>query len=221
MKIDDIKKRVDELINMAGLVLKSRRGTDFGEFVSSESFNEFRSASLSFLRNTFGVEHPFYKEFYENSKNARPSITEIGRGILKAAKQEIDGGWIFTVKGLISVEVFTDYIEMAEHLLTEGYKDPSAVLIGSTLEAHLRELSKTNGIDMEVKNTKGNLVPKRADLLNSDLTKAGIYSSAYHKQIIAWLSIRNSAAHGQYSEYTNEEIKLMLQGIRQFMLTTK
>lgn len=56
--------------------------------------------------------------------------------------------------------------------------------------------------------------------MNSDLARANIYSSAYQKQIIAWLGIRNSAAHGKYSEYSKEEVSLMLQGIRQFILTT-
>jgi len=39
--------------------------------------------------------------------------------------------------------------------------------------------------------------------------------------LVIWLGIRNSAAHGKYSEYTKEEISLMLQGIRQFILTIK
>jgi hypothetical protein len=31
------------------------------------------------------------------------------------------------LKGLITAEVFADFIEMAEHLLETGYKDPAAV----------------------------------------------------------------------------------------------
>lgn len=110
---------------------------------------------------------------------------------------------------------------MAEHLLNEGYKDPSAVVIGSTLEMHLRVLCSASGINTETLNSKGVLVPKKADLMNSELAKANIYSSAYQKQIIAWLGIRNSAAHGKYSDYSDVEVSLMLQGIRQFILTTR
>jgi hypothetical protein len=55
--------------------------------------------------------------------------------------------------------------------------------------------------------------------MNADLAKASVYSSAYQKQITAWLGLRNFAAHGKYSEYTKEEIALMLQGVRQFILT--
>jgi hypothetical protein len=110
---------------------------------------------------------------------------------------------------------------MADHLLNEGYKDPAAVLTGSTLEAHIKELCKTSNIELETKNSKGNLIPKKADVLNSDLTKAGIYNGLLQKQITAWLAIRNSSAHGQYGDYKIDEVKLMLIGVRQFMLTTK
>ena len=106
-------------------------------------------------------------------------------------------------------------------MLKEGYKDPAAVLAGSTLEVHLRELCVSNNIDTDVLNSKGATISKKADVMNSDLTKAGIYSSAYQKQVSAWLGLRNSAAHGKYSDYKVEEVSLMLQGIRQFILATK
>ena len=117
--------------------------------------------------------------------------------------------------------MFSDYLEMAEYLLNEGYKDAAAVLIGSTLEVHLRELCISNNIDIETTNNKGKIIPKKADEMNSDLAKSKVYSASYKKHVTAWLGIRNSAAHGKYSEYTKEEISLMLQGIRQFILTTK
>lgn len=123
MKIEDIKQRVDTLIASAGQVLNTKRESDFGSYVSSELFHEFRSASLSFLRNAFGIDHPFYKEFDSKAKDSTPYDAEEGRGILKAAKQEIDGGWIFTIKGLVSAEIFSDFLEMSEYLLKEGYKD--------------------------------------------------------------------------------------------------
>jgi hypothetical protein len=110
---------------------------------------------------------------------------------------------------------------MAEHLLQEGYKDPSAVLIGSTLEVHLRELCIANEISLEILNNKEKLVPKKTDVMNADLAKSNVYTGSYQKQITAWLGIRNSAAHGKYDEYSTEEIKLMLQGVRQFILATK
>jgi len=90
MKLEDIKKRIDQLISIAGQVLSTKRTNDYNSYVSAEQFNEFRSASLSFLKNTFGTEHPYYMEFNKKVNDASPYLTEEGRGILKAVKNEID-----------------------------------------------------------------------------------------------------------------------------------
>ena len=41
---------------------------------------------------------------------------------------------------LIHGEIFSDYLDMAEYLLEEHYKDDAAVIAGSTLEEYLRKL---------------------------------------------------------------------------------
>ena len=219
MKLEDIKKRIDQLISIAGQVLSTKRTNDYNSYVSAEQFNEFRSASLSFLKNTFGTEHPYYMEFNKKVNDASPYLTEEGRGILKAVKNEIDGGWAFTVKGLISAEIFSNFLEMAEYLLTEGFKDPAAVMAGSVLEEHLRQLCIKNSIPIEsIKD--GKPIPKKADLINSQLASANIFNKLDQKSITSWLDLRNKAAHGQYSEYTKEQVVFMLQGITNFISRT-
>ena len=94
---------------------------------------------------------------------------------------------------------------MARYLVNEGFKDPAAVLIGSTLEAHLIELCKKLSIEVEKVNSKGETIIKSASVINSDLKNAEAYSSAIQKQIIAWQGIRNFAAHGDYNQYSIEE----------------
>lgn len=136
---------------------------------------------------------------------------------MKAAKQEIDGGWIFTIKGIISAEIFSDFLEMAEHLLTEGYKDPAAVMIGSVLEEHLRQLCLKNSITIE-RIKDGKPIPKKADLINSELASASVYNKLDQKSITSWLDLRNKAAHGKYSEYTKEQVEFMYQGVSNFMM---
>jgi hypothetical protein len=216
MKIDDLKKRVDELINIADNVLNSRTSRDGISYVSSELFTEFRSATLSFLKNTFGSEHPFYLEFDKKATKASPYYVEEGRGVLSAAKQEIYGGWIFKIKGLVSAEIFSDFLEMSEYLLNENYKDPAAVMTGSVLEEHLRHLCKTNNISTEtIKDNKS--VAKKADLLNADLASASIYNKLDQKSITSWLDLRNKAAHGKYNEYTKEQVEIMHQGVTNFI----
>jgi hypothetical protein len=38
-------------------------------------------------------------------------------------------------------------LEMASYLLAEGYKDAAAVLVGSSLEGHLRNLALPHAVD--------------------------------------------------------------------------
>lgn len=65
---------------------------------------------------------------------------------------------------------------------------------------------------------KGNdVISKKADLLNSELTKAGVYGVLEQKNVLAWLDLRNRAAHGKYSEYSIEQVELMYQGVLYFI----
>ncbi len=216
MKIDDLIKRVTELIAQADGVLATTYTSGHYKWVNSEKFSAFRTASLSFLKSTFGEDHPYYKEFDENASGPTPTSAEKGRGILSSVKQEIEGGWLFTVKGLISAEIFSDFLEMAQYLLGEGYKDAAAVMIGSVLEEHLRQLCTKNSIPVEVIKD-GKPVAKKADMLNAELAAESVYNKLDQKNVTAWLDLRNKAAHGKYDEYSKEQVALMNQGVTEFM----
>ncbi len=53
--------------------------------------------------------------------------------------------------------------------------------------------------------------------MNSDLAKATAYKKNDQKQVTAWAGLRNDAAHGEYNNYTEGEVKLMVAGIRDFL----
>ncbi len=74
---------------------------------------------------------------------------EYAVGILTAIRSELAGGWLTTTRGLISAEIFADFLEMAEYLLTERYKDAAAVIIGGVPEEHLRQLAARAQIPVE------------------------------------------------------------------------
>ena len=217
MHLEDLIKRIDQLIRNADEVIQTGESGDLGSYVNEELFHAFRSASLSFLSMTFGKDHTHYDEF--NSQVERPTLyrSRIGRGILSAAREELAGGWLSTTKGLISAEIFSDFLEMAQHLLDEGYKDPAAVMTGSVLEEHLRQLCQKHGISTET-TKQGRPHPKKADALNADLAKKKVYNQLDQKQVTTWLDLRNKAAHGKYQEYTKEQVSLMLQSLSDFMV---
>jgi len=216
LNIKDLSKRADELIEQGEKVLLTKEVYDETEYIDSSSIKGFRSAVLSFIDRIYKKDHPHYTEFDSSTNGFYVENVNSGIAILKSIKDEIEGGWLITMKGLVTAEIFSDFIEMAEHLLSENYKDPAAVIIGSVLEEHLRQVCLKLGIEIE-EEKHGKLIPKKADRLNADLVKSEAYSKLDQKAITTWLDLRNKAAHGKYSEYTKEQVELMMQGIIEFI----
>jgi hypothetical protein len=133
-------------------------------------------------------------------------------GALRALRRDCDAGYLTSLQGLIRAEVFADFLEMAEHLLKQEYKDPAAVLVGGVLEDHLRALCTSAGISV-VASAK----PKKADAMNNELAAAGRYNKLDQKNVTAWLDLRNKAAHGQYAEYGRDQVGTMLLGVQEFV----
>jgi hypothetical protein len=222
MKITKYQSRINDLISIANktITARDRKDDKYDYDVYVGYLNELWTGGASFLEKVFGKEHVIYKSF-ESCFNARESPHQ-AKGALNAAKAEIDGGWLFDLRGIVSAEIFNDFFEMAAHLLSEGYKDPAAVMIGSTLEEHLRQLCTKHNIPLETSNPNKPSVttPKKAEVMNADLVKAQVYNLLDQKQVTAWLGLRNSAAHGKYADYTKEQVDAMHYGVMNFITRT-
>jgi hypothetical protein len=129
----------------------------------------------------------------------------------------LKNGHLQSLVALVHAATFADFLEMAQHLHDTGYKDAAAVIAGSALEAHLRGLCANAGIATESQKLAGTLTPKKADLLNSELCAANVYSKLDQKNITAWLDLRNKAAHGKYAEYQAEQVALQIAAVRDFI----
>jgi hypothetical protein len=213
-------KRIDELIEKGNKVLATHRENPQGVIgfttLDHGVFTEWRSQTLSLLTNFLGGEHVYVEDFKGNVEEAYRNAVRAGQGILRALSEDIQGGYLQNLESLISANIFTDFLEMASHLIEEGYKDAAAVLIGGTLEEHLRRLCLKSSIDVEITTTAG-VKPKKADQMNAELSKANVYTKLDQKNVTAWLDLRNKAAHGEYGKYTNDQVALFLSSIRDFI----
>jgi len=216
-----IIRKIDNIVEQGrqSLLLGERNRYNVLE-ADAAKFIAFRSSGLSFILKLFEIDHPYYNGFhnilrtYRYEKNINGAIE-----ILLNIKSEVEEGWLHSIRDIVSSELFADFMEMAEYLLKEGYKDPGAVITGSVLEEHMRQLCIKNSIATElIKDNKS--IPKKADLLNSELTSANVYNKLDQKNVTAWLDLRNKAAHGKYEEYTKEQVQLMYQGITDFIART-
>jgi hypothetical protein len=130
MEVKKVLERLDFLIRI-GNTVSSACSFRIGKSVDAVSvdavklFSWWRTSSLSFLK-TFPSEYIYSREFEARCKDLSSDDVEQGLGILSAARDDIEGGYLQKMETLVSAEVFSDFLDMAEHLLDNGYKDPAA-----------------------------------------------------------------------------------------------
>jgi hypothetical protein len=132
-------------------------------------------------------------------------------GIVRGLREDYAAGYTQSVEELIHADLFTDFLDMAKELLDKGYKDAAAVIAGSTLEGHLRQLATKHSISV----TKPDGKAEKAEAINTALGKTA-YGTAEQKNVTAWLGLRNDAAHGKYDEYDRPQVALLIDSVRAF-----
>ena len=212
---------IKALIDIGDTILQkaSRAGSSFeGSDLAEVSSWVTRLGQL--LRKLYGENSQHYanfdraistENFYVIHSNWYGHISQV-QGIALTVRHDIDNDLIGSIKGLLQAEIFANFLEIGEHLLSEGYKDAAAVTIGAVLEDGLRELCKKNNLAI----TKPNGSPLTIEPLNAELAKNGVYSKLTQKQITSWAHIRNKAAHGQYNEYDKPQVEMMLLFVQSF-----
>lgn len=180
---------------------------------------DFLTLAKSTIEQIAGINSRYAKEVasIEAEDYAISYQTAPIAGIVTALRSALQADFLETASELIHGELFSDFVEMAQHLLDEGYKDPAAVVVGAALESHLRQLCVKHGIETEVSSSKDPRA-KKAERMNQDLAKEGVLGKGDKKSVTAWLDIRNNAAHGNFDEYSAEQVKVMIMGVRDFIL---
>lgn len=170
---------------------------------------QWNTSCLNLLNRVFGSDSVHFQEFSDALKMPTAGYIYGALGVFKAAKDDYENGYLFDVRQLIEAEVFDDFLEQAVHLFSAGYHQPAAVIAGSVLEDGLRKLCQKNGITLPDR-------PK-LDQMNADLAKAGVYNKLVQKRITTFADLRNKAAHGQWDQFTKEDVREMIDGVRRFM----
>ncbi|OGM18809.1 hypothetical protein A2686_02105 [Candidatus Woesebacteria bacterium RIFCSPHIGHO2_01_FULL_38_10] len=207
-------ERVGQLLEKGQKVAATKRNNSSEHViapstVNSPLFHEWKNNSQNFISMVCGEDSPYYKNFVDGVKTAHPSDVDHGIGILTALKEDLELGYLTRVRNLVSAEIFTDFIEMAQHLLDNSYKDSAASLVGAVLENGLRQIAQKHTVDVKSGDDIGSLNTKLAD--------KEVYSRLLQKQIQAWKAIRDSADHGKFEDYKTEDVKAMLEGVQRFL----
>ena len=188
-------ERVQELIAVAA------RGGDMIVRLYGDNSQHFKMLAAA-------VETPNFEMMH---KNWYTHVSKLA-GVMSSVLHDLKAGMLDDFQSLIRAEVFGDFLEMAEHLLIEGYKDASAVLLGAVLEDALRKIASK----YEVETHRSNGRPLTIDPLNNSLCQQGTYNALVKKQITSWANLRNDAAHGRFAEYDSAQVKQMLLFVQKF-----
>lgn len=219
MSLDNkVTTRLRELITMGEAVLRTKREPGrnmigFDSFVDSEKAHQWFTSAQNLLVRAFGSDSAHYRNFsaIPGKQGISYSPALRGQGILRAALEDFEGGYLFNVRRLIESEVFTDYLDQARELLRSGYHGPAALVAGCVLEDSLRRLCARHGLALPAR-------PK-VDSMNADLAKAGVYNKLTQKRITAIADIRNNAAHSKWDEFGRGDVVEMIDWVAKFIET--
>ena len=210
MSYERIMDRLNHLVEVGKKVLETRYLVPLDrDYVKEDPFYQWRAGALSFLNAVFGDQSIHFQEFQQRCRNHFYTDALQGQSILKAAREDIEGGYLKKLEDLVAADIFTDFLKMAEHLLEQGYKDPAASLIGAVLEDGLRKIARNSGIKLKSK--------ENISSLNHNIADATIYNRLVQKNVEVWNEIRDNADHGKFSEYDADSVKDMCTGVRDFL----
>ncbi len=177
--------------------------------VPDEPYTKWRTQIRALHASTFGAS-TVYAQNVENVKQTgyAHEVEEV-LGCLSAFAEDLEAGYLRHYKDLVVAEVFSDFLEMAEHLLTGHYFQPAASLIGAVLEDDLRRRCDARGLTYDRKRDG-------LDALSKKLVTAGEFNALMKKKIDTWAKIRNDADHGNFAEFREEDVAEMLTGVTGF-----
>lgn len=206
--------QIIEIVREYDAALNQSQYDDASDVLGLQDVAELRTRCVGAIVRITGTGSTYHKAVQEcaSRKDHEWNILKKQIGVTKALLYDLKSGYLTSLEEMIHGDLFTDYLEMADHLLQHKYKDAAAVLVGSTLEIHLRKLCEKNSVSVLKKGK-----PRKTEELNAELGRLHIYSKVDQKNVTAWLGLRNDAAHGHYSQYTGDQVRLLVASVRDFL----
>ena len=212
-------EQLDQVLELYKTIDSSSQYSDFSDVLFS-AYGQFRASAIAVINRVAGPDSVYVKEIdilpMHRDHGSNNSNIPVIAGIVQALRDDVARDFLESARELIHGELFSDFLEMADFLVSEGYKDAAAIMGGGVLETHIHQLCIKHSILLE-DTVRGQVQIKRADRLNDELVSANVYSKLDQKNVKAWLDLRNKAAHAEYNQYTIEQVSLLLQSIRDFI----
>src|ERR1700676_4272226 len=166
--LDTVRDRLSRLLEQAAEVVRSHYRSELSlqDFVEAARFREWRGGCLAFLKEAFGPDSHYLKEYEFSCDSPYLNAAARGQAVLRAAREYIDFGPVARVEELAAAEVFNDLLAIAERHCAAGRTAAAAVLAAAIL---------------------GDVLGRNAR--NPQLWRAGVYSAAIKNKIDRWMSL--------------------------------
>src|SRR5947209_2256126 len=115
---DTILAQLDSLIQQSNTSIQSLQST-----------HQFYAQSLAAIDRIAGSGSKYadqaHNAILHPQARSRPQYSHDAIvGIIKGLRDDVANGYLTTLQERIHADMFSDYLGMAEYLLTDGYKDP-------------------------------------------------------------------------------------------------
>jgi hypothetical protein len=127
MRVDQIViDRLRELVGVGEKVLRTRQSLPpnyigFDDPVDSETAYQWFTSVQNIIGRVFGVESQHFKNFTaQQGKGLTSSPVRKAQGVLRAALEDYERGYLMDLRKLVEAEVFDDFLEQANMLLAAG-----------------------------------------------------------------------------------------------------
>jgi hypothetical protein len=210
--LDTVRIRLSRLLEQAAEVIGSHYRSEISlqDFVDASRFREWRVGCLTFLKEAFGPDSHYLREYEFSCDSPYLNAAARGQAVLKAAREYIDFGPVARVEELAAAEVFNDLLAIAGRYCESGRPDSAAVLAAAILEdvlwrnARNRKLAIREHIDSPA-------------TLNQKLWEAGVYPAAIKQKVDTWMALADVPRAESFPAPSQEEVTTMIKGVRNFV----
>lgn len=134
--------QLDAVIKEHADALGRSQYDDASDVISDTDIRSLQTRCLAAIQRAAGKDSVYYERALAINETNNHTYGHVAEqiGVAKSLLSDIQNGYLKSLEEIIHGDIFADFLEMADHLNSNGYKDAAAVIAGSTLEAHLRQL---------------------------------------------------------------------------------
>jgi hypothetical protein len=149
----DVQKNViclfDELIARGEQIKDACKKLYFSgvkKAIDTQSFEAWRTSSLTLLRSTFGTSSPHYDSFINLKFFDHYNSTLLYLGILQGAREDLRKGYFYHKDLMLSVNVFNAFLLRASTFAAKGEYEKAAGILEAVMSEALRKLADARGL---------------------------------------------------------------------------